>query len=202
VEKKYVNPVTNVRHEEVKKVVKLDFVASLVNRFYSSLGEFLYEKGYLSEMADSDKMTGLYNRNFFDRWVEKVIAQAKRTKVPLSFVYIDINDLKMVNDTLGHKEGDRMLNIFSKKLLTQLRVSDLCFRMGGDEFAVLMWSCNKENADIKMAEIQSDLLDKDNIGFSFGVAEVKGKTQIAGAIKKADERMYEMKKMMKKGRVR
>lgn len=192
-----VSPIDQLRHEELKEKVKVDFIARLLRKFYTTFGEFLYNGGYISEITDSDSLTGLYNRNFFERWVSKVLAQASRNKIALSFVYVDVNGLKQVNDFQGHKAGDKLLKTFSKRLASELRDSDLAFRLGGDEFAIILWSCDKENATKKILAVR-EKLEKDNIRFSFGIVEAKGRVAVKGIIKEADALMYEMKREMKK----
>jgi diguanylate cyclase (GGDEF)-like protein len=191
------NPVEAIRHEEMKKTVRVGFVAKAINKFYISLGDYLYRKGFVSEIADSDSLTGFFNKNFFDRWTPKVLSQANRSGTTLSFVYMDMNDLKKVNDTLGHKEGDKMLRIFARAVTKGFRLSDLIFRLGGDEFLAVLWSCNKEVAEKKTKKIQDKLAKKKNIHFSFGVAESKGKPRLEEIVQEADRLMYEMKREMK-----
>lgn len=164
------NPVEIVRHAEMVKKVKMGWLARLINNFYLSLGQRLYEQGYVSEMADTDALTGLYNRNFFDHWMSKILAQANRSGVTLAFVYMDVNDLKKVNDQEGHNKGDLMLRRYSKALVKGYRISDLLFRIGGDEFVAVLWGCSKELAVKKTAAIQKKLAIKKGIHFSFGVA--------------------------------
>lgn len=156
----------------------------------------MYNKGYLSEIADTDYLTGLYNRNFFDRWIPKLVSQAVRDKSTLSIAYLDINNLKTVNDTLGHSAGDKIIRTFARKLSKKLRLSDLAFRIGGDEFVAVLWSSNKENTEKVFKNLQESLQEV-GIHFSFGVAEIESHLTVKESIERADKLMYEMKMMMK-----
>lgn len=191
------NPVQIVRQEEMERVVKLSFLARILIKLYHATGEYLYKNGFISDLADVDRMTGLFNKNFFDQWAPKVLSQARRSETVLSFVYIDVNDLKKINDSLGHAYGDKMLKTFAKTLLHSLRSSDLVFRLGGDEFAVILWNCSKEWAIEKILKIRGEL-DKKGVEFSFGVVEDDGKKTIEMIMRGADTLMYEMKKKMKR----
>lgn len=192
----FINPVEKVRHEETKKQVKFDFLAHIINKMYLKLGKYLYERGYISEIADVDSLTGMYGRSFFDRWFVKVVAQAARSGEILSLVFIDVNDLKTLNDQRGHIAGDDCLKLFSEHLLESVRNSDLCFRFGGDEFVVIMWACPKIVAEKKMKNIQKLLL-KQEISFSFGVAEIQEDDDPYAKLSEADAAMYEMKRRTK-----
>lgn len=192
-----INPVEMVRDEEMKRKVRVGFLARAINKFYVSLGEALYNRGFVSEVADSDALTGLFNRNFFDRWMKKVLSQANRSKTVLSFVYMDVNDLKKKNDKFGHKAGDRMLKDFAKAVTKGFRLSDLIFRLGGDEFVAVLWSCDRETAERKTKLIQEKLRKRKKIHFSFGIAESAGSSSLQEIVEEADRLMYEMKKEMK-----
>jgi len=92
----------------------------------------------LEEMAVHDSLTGLYNRYYLDVTLKRELARAAREKYPVSFVMIDIDRFKEVNDTFGHKAGDAVLQNLSSLLLTNSRASDIIFRVGGEEFLAVL----------------------------------------------------------------
>ena len=103
--------------------------------------------------ATRDALTGLFNRGYFDETLPKHIAQARRSKAPLSLVLIDADGLKRANDRFGHQAGDTLLRFIAQMLDEFVRQSDTACRIGGDEFAVLL-----AGGDERAARIFSDRL--------------------------------------------
>jgi diguanylate cyclase (GGDEF)-like protein/PAS domain S-box-containing protein len=92
----------------------------------------------LRHQAFHDALTGLANRALFMDRLEHALARAPRRDRRLAVLYLDLDDFKAVNDTLGHPAGDRLLVAVAERLRAQLRAGDTAARMGGDEFAVLL----------------------------------------------------------------
>jgi diguanylate cyclase (GGDEF)-like protein len=95
-------------------------------------------QGKLEEMAVHDSLTGLYNRHYLDVTLKRELARAAREKYPVSFVMIDIDRFKRVNDTFGHKAGDAVLQNLASLLTENSRASDIIFRFGGEEFLAVL----------------------------------------------------------------
>ena len=190
------NVIEDLRHQEIQKTVKVKWLARWVSRLYVKFGEYLYQKGFISQIVDVDSLTGAYNRNFFERWVPKLLAQSRRSGVQLAFVNFDVNDLKKTNDSEGHNAGNILLRRFVRVLSRGLRESDLIFRVGGDEFVAILWSCDATLAQKKIEKIKTKL-EKKKVYFSFGVVEAETKKSLTMMVNEADELMYEMKRKMK-----
>ena len=105
----------------------------------------------LTAMAEHDGLTGLYNRTYFQQELDRVVDRARRTGRRYSLLYIDLDNFKFVNDTLGHAAGDRLLGEISKELLKRARKSDLVARFGGDEFTVLLYDIDPK-LSVEVAE--------------------------------------------------
>ncbi len=165
----------------------------ILDNFYYRLGEWLYGRGWLSLVASRDPLTGAYSRGWVKMLVEKMKSQARRSGVGLSLVYLDVDGLKVVNDQKGHREGDKLLKRFCKEIVKRTRDSDSLFRVGGDEFVLVLWEAKKEAATEKMVKMRKEMRDI-GLSFSYGVVEMKGKMGVKRAVEKADERMYVMKK--------
>jgi diguanylate cyclase (GGDEF)-like protein len=158
-------------------------------------------QGELRQLVTTDALTGCRNRRYFDEVIGREVQRHRRYHIPLSLVFIDVDRFKTVNDTLGHDEGDRVLQRVAAFLLRNVREVDYVFRWGGDEFLILM-SCRQGEAQRRAADLQSAFVhspDADGlpsgVGLSVGCAEVGPEaTDILALIKVADERMYLDKK--------
>ncbi|MDX1632076.1 MAG: diguanylate cyclase, partial [Thermoanaerobaculia bacterium] len=100
----------------------------------------------LEELSITDELTGLYNRRFLDEYLRIQMAMARREGKPVAFIVIDLDHFKEVNDTFGHPEGDRILNLVGNLLGESVRASDLPVRLGGEEFLVVMPNTGKSGA--------------------------------------------------------
>jgi diguanylate cyclase (GGDEF)-like protein/putative nucleotidyltransferase with HDIG domain len=92
----------------------------------------------LSEMASSDPLTGLRNHRVFQEDLARELQRAGRTGVPLALVLLDLDKLKTLNDTFGHQAGDEQIRKLADALRANLRATDIGYRIGGDEFAVIL----------------------------------------------------------------
>ena len=164
----------------------------------------------LRERSLHDPLTGLGNRSlFFDR-VGHAIARLSRQKgVSIAVLFVDLDDFKEVNDTLGHARGDRLLALVAERLRTVVRAADSVGRLGGDEFALLLEDLTSADGAVVVAERALSLLAKPfelhgqsvNVSASIGIAvrsDAKGSAD--ELINEADAAMYEAKRTGK-GRV-
>lgn len=153
----------------------------------------------LKRLAETDELTGLYNRRRFNEDIESESVRARRLKVPMTLLYLDVDHFKSINDTHGHAEGDRILVESARFLQRSVRQHvDRCYRIGGDEFAVLMVGARvKEAVDAikqRRQELVGDsVLEQKGITFSVGAVELNGDTP-TNLVKKADRYMYAAKK--------
>jgi diguanylate cyclase (GGDEF)-like protein len=95
----------------------------------------MYDK--LKFLSENDFLTGAYNRRYVKKVASKLMTMAKLKKESIGFLMIDVNNFKLVNDTLGHRVGDKLLVELSRILKQNTRKSDLVARWGGDEFLIL-----------------------------------------------------------------
>jgi len=101
----------------------------------------------ISHQANHDALTGLSNRNEFERILRALLHKSVEEGVDHVLCYIDLDHFKVVNDTCGHVSGDELLRQLAEILRTQIRDRDLLARIGGDEFAVLLGECPMERAE-------------------------------------------------------
>jgi diguanylate cyclase (GGDEF)-like protein len=151
--------------------------------------------------AATDALTGLYNRRLFDEYCEKELNRAKRYTQQLAVVILDLHKLKDVNDRHGHLHGDEVLQLAASTLRKTLRASDFSFRIGGDEFALLLPQTDPEQALTLCHRIRSqyeqDLgpmqLDV-GVTLDFGIAvQPLDGDQKSALMNLADQRLYQMK---------
>jgi len=111
----------------------------------------------IREVSIRDQLTGLYNRRGFINLVEQQIKSANRAKRPMLLSFIDVDKLKWINDTLGHKEGDNALIDTANMLRETFRDSDIIARLGGDEFAILAIEVTDLNPDAFAKRLQQNI---------------------------------------------
>ena len=151
--------------------------------------------------AATDALTGLYNRRLFDEYLEKELNRAKRYGQQLAIAILDLHKLKEVNDRFGHLQGDHVLQIAATTLRTTLRASDFAFRIGGDEFALLLPETDAEQAVTLCRRVRAEYENqlrplKMDVGVTldFGVAvHPQDGDQKAALLGVADERLYALK---------
>ena len=105
--------------------------------------------------SHTDPLTGLPNRRSLDRQFEAGLARAARARNNVSVVVLDMDRLKEINDTYGHEAGDRALRVIGSVLRSTVRHQDMCARFAGDEFIVVLWDCDAEHEERRVADLQS-----------------------------------------------
>lgn len=158
----------------------------------------LYENT-LRELSMVDQLTGLYNRRGFIKLSEQQLNLARRKGEQIVLFFIDLNNMKKINDQFGHPEGDKALILAAQVLRKTFRTTDIIARWGGDEFAVLMINAKvgcEENIGARLAEIvketNSEGTLKTALGLSWGCASVgpNDSEDIETLIARADKAMY------------
>jgi diguanylate cyclase (GGDEF)-like protein len=157
----------------------------------------------LETLAITDGLTGLYNRRHFQDMLEREIARCQRENKPLTLLLCDLDNFKAYNDRWGHQEGDAALRRVSSALLNSIRASDTAFRYGGEELAVLLPACAKDQASEVAEKIRLAvrgpqdgrmLTFRAKTTISIGVASFPDDARVArGLIDMADAALYAAK---------
>jgi len=159
--------------------------------FYTALVADISERKaiieHLRDLAEHDDLTGLHNRSYFMNELERVVERARRNQQDCTLLYIDLDNFKYVNDTLGHLAGDRLLVEVSQLLEKRSRRGDLISRLGGDEFTMLLYGTRAVEARHTADSFRRSLEDYRflhegelvNIGCSIGAATITSKTRSA-----------------------
>ena len=158
------------------------------------------------QLANTDALTGAYNRRFLDLFAQKYMKIVKRENADLSILVADIDNFKTINDTHGHDVGDKIIKKFVEIIKNIIRDNDLVVRYGGDEFVIVLPNTSFENAKIVANKISSTIesynkLNIDNNLFftiSIGMAQYKqSDSEIEDIIIRADKALYQAKKLGK-----
>jgi diguanylate cyclase (GGDEF)-like protein len=172
---------------------------SLSNQIHKTIQNLHNQADHLTNMAQTDALTGLANRRYLIDQLEREFARARRYHRPLSLVYLDLDDFKMLNDRHGHLFGDEVLRGAARSLKAVLRSTDLLARIGGDEFAVLLPETNlggAENVALKLrkalAAYGTQLAPAiETLTFCAGVSQLReGDTSIDDILARADSAQY------------
>jgi diguanylate cyclase (GGDEF)-like protein/PAS domain S-box-containing protein len=156
-------------------------------------------KRRLTWQALHDPLTGLKNRQAFENQLENLISDAQQDNSnEHSLIYIDLDQFKIVNDTVGHQAGDELLKQVAIVLKQQTRDSDLLARIGGDEFALLLENCSTEDAATIAEKLRSSLAGYQfiwenrgfDIGASIGITAIHAASNKAGIMSQADVACY------------
>ncbi len=147
-------------------------------------------------LSRSDPVTGVPNTRAFYEWSTKEVERARRYHRPITFVYVDCDDFKVVNDQHGHAGGDAVLREVARALQELVRDLDLVARVGGDEFVVVLTETDRAGAEVAVGRLREGLLGAMArrgwpVTFSIGVASfMAGVTSGEDALRKADDLMY------------
>ncbi|MDB5463384.1 MAG: hypothetical protein JWP23_1773 [Phenylobacterium sp.] len=176
-------------------LTEIDDLRGEVGRLKARLAE-------IEDLADRDALTPLLNRRALLRELSRIRTFAQRYGSPASLVYFDLDDLKGVNDRLGHAAGDAALKAVAERLLANVRESDIVGRMGGDEFAVILAQADHATAEAKAASL-ARAIEAEPLRFgdwsaplhiSWGVREITQEAEPETLVAEADAAMYARKR--------
>ncbi len=149
--------------------------------------------------AQTDELTGLMNRRAFLRSARYLLSLYARTRLPLIFIYVDLDGFKSINDTRGHDIGDQVLKAFADLVRLNFRNTDIASRFGGDEFVFILTDTDCESAEKVMQRVQTQFRHwGESIGLHLGLSwGIQGVSSDAATpedvIKQADATLYAAK---------
>ncbi|MCR5670777.1 MAG: sensor domain-containing diguanylate cyclase [Butyrivibrio sp.] len=183
------------------------FIIAVIISILASLAASNYESTKanakeLEVLSYRDALTNLYNPRSYHEHMDEL----SKKKLPYGLIYMDLNDFKQVNDTKGHDTGDALLNIVAKRLKNSIREKDRAFRIGGDEFVVVIHGTHdKQFYEGVIDRMRQNVAREVTIGditlqvsISAGFARYpEDGSKLEDVVKKADDAMYYNKRMMK-----
>lgn len=157
----------------------------------------------LRQLSDTDQLTGLYNRRRLERDLNHLFDTYNRHRIPASILVLDLDNLKMINDQLGHHMGDKVILAVADTCRQQFRKTDSAYRFGGDEFVIALPGVEYEQAiifaeflcDCCFKALQQHAVKGLFASVSIGVATIEaGDTSYEDTLKRADAALYQAKR--------
>jgi diguanylate cyclase (GGDEF)-like protein len=187
--------------DNVTDISDTDRLVAEIGRLRAQIAELEAKVEQLDLLAHQDALCSLPNRRGFMRELERLIDRAKRYEEHGAMLFVDLDGLKMINDTFGHKAGDEALIQVSQLLVGGLRRSDVVARIGGDEFAILLSHTDEVNAHETAGRLVDKIADCDfmhegealPLSVAIGVATICGDDEAKEIMARADEEMYRRK---------
>ncbi len=188
-------------------VTEIELGKDRVMRYARELEQRVAERtAALERLSRIDPLTGLFNRRVLAETLQREIRIAERTGKPLALIYIDVDRFKEINDRYGHQKGDEVLIAIGDSMRAVSREIDLCFRLGGDEFCVLLTHSTEDEARRVYCERLRRLLAERSqhlggVSLSIGIAQT-GPEAFDDAdelVKRADKAMYDTRRSGKTG---
>ncbi|MBA8735019.1 Signal transduction histidine kinase regulating C4-dicarboxylate transport system [Chromobacterium violaceum] len=181
-----------------------DEVGHLIAAFNRLLRKLEDKQTELAQMAHHDALTGLPNRSLLSDRLHVALAQAQRRDTRLALLFMDLDSFKLINDSLGHKAGDKVLWQAAQRLSGIVRQSDTLARIGGDEFVLLISDLDDKAEDVART-VANKCLEAFNVpflvsgtacqlGISIGIAIGDGYSSADSLLQAADQAMYRVKK--------
>ena len=187
--------------EQLTEDHNVEELVAEIGRLRAQVAQLEQHIGQLDQLAHQDTLISLPNRRGFMRELERLVDRADRYGHHAAMLFVDLDGLKMINDTFGHGAGDEALIQVADLLSRGVRRSDVVARIGGDEFGILIENADETSAH-ETAKRLADLIcdcefshDGDSLPLSvaIGVAMIDGDDTPAQVMARADEEMYRRK---------
>ena len=187
--------------DNVTDISDTDRLVAEIARLRAQISQLEERVEQLDLLAHQDPLVNLPNRRGFMRELERLIDRARRYKEQGAMLFVDLDGLKMINDTFGHKAGDEALMQVAQLLVGGTRRSDVVARIGGDEFAILLSHTDEVSAHETAGRLVDKIADCDfmhegdalPLSVAIGVAAISGDEEAQAIMARADEEMYRRK---------
>lgn len=187
--------------DQMTEAVDVDRLMEEIGRLRGKVAHLQERVEQLDRMAHEDALINLPNRRGFMRELDRLVARVSRYGETASMLFVDLDGLKIINDTFGHRAGDEALIQVAGLLTKGLRRNDVVARIGGDEFGILLANADEAKAAetaTRLADVISDtdlVYDGDALPLSvaIGVSAISPEDTVESVMARADEEMYRRK---------
>jgi diguanylate cyclase (GGDEF)-like protein len=187
--------------EQVTDVSDAERLIAEISRLRAQVAQLEERVTQLDQLAHQDSLINLPNRRGFMRELERLVDRAKRYGDTSAMLFVDLDGLKMINDTFGHKAGDESLIQVAELLVGGVRRSDVVARIGGDEFGILLANAGETSAHETAARLADLIADCDfthdgdvlPLSVAIGVGMIGPEDEPETIMARADEEMYRRK---------
>lgn len=154
----------------------------------------------LKEKSETDHLTNLINKRGIEFEMNKIQTDYLSNPIPFTMIMGDIDNFKKINDTIGHQNGDQVLKVIASIIKSNIRNNDIAGRYGGEEFLIILKSCDINRAYDIIEKIRNNINDFpfsfeeiNNITMSFGISSYDGTKSVEEVLEEADKALYESK---------
>ena len=192
----------------MREKIKIKLLQNILKEVTQKYDDFIQEQQDMLDLtfekAIRDPLTRLYNRQYFFDFLKKAVEKIKRLHEKGFIVFLDLDNFKNVNDTLGHEKGDIVLKDFARILTEHFRGYDIIARYGGDEFMIYVENRDKDTINKRLKQLET-IVDNHfktlGISVSYGISCFPDDSmEIKDLINIADNEMYKYKKAKKANR--
>ena len=192
---------TVANDDRMVSLAEAEVLVREIERLRAELDKLETRVDQLDELAHKDPLVHLPNRRSFIASLERLIARAGRSNRPAAMLFVDVDGLKAINDTFGHRVGDEALMEIAKLLLTSVRKTDCVARMGGDEFGILLDHADENRAWQMALRIVETVVGSQfcvegkciRLSVAVGVGMIQPGDSSQAVMERADKEMYRVK---------
>ena len=187
--------------DQVSDVSDVEQLIAEISALRSKVSQLQERVEQLDMLAHEDSLVALPNRRGFMRALERLIDHVARYDEKAALLFVDLDGLKVINDSFGHQAGDEALVQVARMLVGGVRKSDVVARIGGDEFAILLFHADEQSAHDTATRLVDMIADSDfmhegqmmPLSVAIGAAVVQADDTPEAVLDRADEEMYRQK---------
>lgn len=182
-------------------LAEAEALVSEIEQLRAKLSEIELRLGQLDDLAHQDSLVNLPNRRSFLANLDRAIERVRRQGHPAAVLFVDVDGLKIINDTFGHKAGDEALIEIAQLLVASVRKTDCVARMGGDEFCILLEHLDEQRAWVMALRVVESVVGSQlcvngsclRLSVAVGVGMITPDDDPQAVIDRADREMYRIK---------